>query len=90
MSIILLVFAPLALQYERGWTFLAPLAAAFYLLSMAANYTELTLLTGDFPRPGERTCSQRLARLRKWKNVRGWLCQRVADYLNYFSPGHVE
>jgi len=89
MSIILLIFAPLALQYERGWTFLAPLAAAFYLLSIFANYTELVLLTGDWPRDGERTCSQRLARLRKWKNVRGWLCQKVADYLNYFSPGHV-
>jgi len=89
MSIILLIFAPLALQYERGHTWLLPLAIAFYLLSLIANYTELVLLTGDFPRQGERTCSQRLARLRKWPNVRGWLCQQVANYLNFISPGHV-
>jgi hypothetical protein len=90
MSLILLIFAPLALQYERGWVSLAPLAAAFYFLSVAANYTELVLLTGDFPRDGERTFSQRLARIRHWKNTRGRLCQAVADYLNYFSPGHVK
>ena len=90
MSLILLILAPLALQYERGWTVLAPLAIVFYLLSALANYTELALLTWDWPRPGERTFSQRLARLRKWPGLRGWLCQRVANYLNYFSPGHVQ
>lgn len=90
MILLLLILAPLALQYERGWTLLAPLAIVFYLLSALANYTELAWLTLDWPRPGERTCSQRLARLRKWPGLRGWLCQRVTNYLNYFSPGHVK
>lgn len=90
MSLILLIFAPLALQYERGHTWLLPIAALFFLLDVIANYTELALLTWDWPQPGEYTFSKRLSRLERLPGIRGEICKSVSDYLNYFSPGHVK
>lgn len=90
MSLILLIFAPLALQYERGHTWLFPVAVPFYLLDVIANYTELAVLFWDWPTKGEYTFSKRLSRLRFYPGIRGEICRTVADYLNYFSPGHVK
>ena len=90
MSLILLIFAPLVLQYENGWKWLAPLAICFWLLDVIANYTELAVLTLDWPKAGEYTFSKRLARLRHRPGILGDICQGVSDYLNYFSPGHVK
>jgi len=89
MSIILLIFAPLALQYELGNKWLAPVAFVFLLLDVIANYTELALLTWDWPLPGEYTFSKRLARLRRYPGLMGEICENLSRYLNNISPGHV-
>lgn len=90
MSLILLLFAPVALQYERGHQWLFPFALVFFVLDVIANYTELALLTWDFPRAHEYTFSKRLTRLKSLPGIRGDACWLVSDYLNYISPGHVK
>lgn len=89
LSLIVLALYPLAIQYEvRGWRI-----KYFYwsvgLLDVLVNYTELAVLTADFPKRGEYTFSTRLIRLRRgnWYN-RLW-ARAVIPYLNYFQPGHV-
>ena len=87
----LLLFAiyPYAVQYEkypnRIWA-----AALTHILSGYLNFTTFVLYTLDFPMSGEWTFSKRLARLRRLSGFRGAICQQVANYLNYFSPGHVK
>lgn len=90
MSFILLIFAPIALQYERGHKWLFPVAFLFLVLDVIANYTELALLTWDWPMPGEYTFSKRLARLRRYPGLMGELCENLSRYLNQISPGHVK
>lgn len=90
MSIILLIFAPLALQYELGHKWLWPVAMLFLLLDVIANYTELALLTLDWPLPGEYTFSKRLARLRRYPGLMGEMCNNISNFLNHISPGHVK
>lgn len=89
LSILLLVLYPVAIQYEvRQWR-IKYLYWLTGLIDIAANYTELALLTADFPESGEYTFSTRLIRLRKgnWYN-RLW-ARAVIPYLNFFQPGHV-
>lgn len=88
MTILLAVLYPLAVQFERGgwWRLLAPITVFTLLIDVIANYTELALLTWDFPRKGEHTFSTRLLRLRYTYGWRGTVYHAVIAYLNYFAP----
>lgn len=88
MTILLALLYPLAVQYDRGgrWRLLAPLTLLTIGVNMLANYTELALLTWDFPQPGEHTFSQRLKRLVEDDGWRGVLARGIAEALNYFAP----
>ena len=88
MTILLALLYPIAVQYDRGgrWRLLAPLTVLTIGINMLANYTELALLTWDFPQPGEHTFSQRLKRLVNDRGWRGVLARGIAAGLNYFAP----
>lgn len=88
MSLLLALLYPLAVQYERGswWKTLLPLTLLTLLIDIIANYTELALLTWDFPKRGEWTFSTRLKRLQTDSGWRGALAQYVVVYLNFFAP----
>jgi hypothetical protein len=79
---------PLAVQFERGgwWRLLAPVTLFALLIDVIANYTELALLTWDFPRKGELTFSTRLLRLRHDTGHMQYAYSNVIDYLNFFAP----
>lgn len=91
MSILLALLYPLAVQYERGgwWKLLAPVTLFALVIDIVANYTELALLTWDFPMQGEYTFSTRLKRLQRERGWRGSLARPIVVYLNFFYPGHV-
>ena len=79
----------LGIQYERGgwWRLVLPVALAAALLDVALNYTELALLTWDYPRAGEYTFSQRLQRLQSAQGWRGSAARFVERYmLGPFDP----
>ena len=88
MSILLALLYPLAVQVERGgwWYLLAPLTLVTLVLDVVCNYTELALLTWDFPTRGEYTFSTRLRRLKYYGSFRGKFARLVVDYLNFWSP----
>ncbi len=88
MSLILALLFPIAIQYERGglWRLLAPITFVAVLLDIAANYTELALLTWDWPRKGEHLFSQRLKRLIHNTDWRGTLARSIAIPLDFFDP----
>lgn len=92
MTLLLALLYPFAIQYQRGgkWeTYLKWLAVITAVIDVIANYTELALLTWDFPRAGERTFSQRCARLIHqdgWAGIVGRLTQK---YCNFFMSGHI-
>lgn len=88
MTLLLALLFPFAIQYERGgwWRVLAPITLLTVIVDVAANYTELALLTWDHPRPGEHTFSQRLYRLQFNTDWRGSLARPIVDALNYFAP----
>ena len=88
MSILLAIIYPLAVQIERkGWWYLlAPVTIFALVIDVIANYTELALMTWDFPRRGEHTFSTRLLRLKHDAGWRGFCARLIAKYLNYFSP----
>ena len=92
-TILLALLYPIAIQYERGghWHLLASLTLLTIWVNVLANYTELALLTWDFPQPGEHTFSQRLKRLIKDSGLRGVLARDIAKALNYLAPdgGHI-
>lgn len=91
LSPLLLILYPLAIQYKtRNWRWLTPLTLFAIVLDVAANYTELALLTWDFPRKGEYTFSQRLSRLQYGNAWQRFISRLVIPYLNYFDPGHVK
>jgi len=92
MTILLALLYPLAIQYQRSgyWRILAPLTLFTAIVDVVANYTELAVLTFDFPRTGETTFSKRCARLIHqdgWAGSVGRLTQR---YCNFFMAGHIE
>lgn len=88
MTLLLALLYPLAVQFERGglWRLLAPVTVFALLIDVVANYTELALLTWDFPQKGEHTFSTRLLRLRYNDDFTGQWCRAVIAYLNYFAP----
>ena len=89
MSLILALGYPLGIQYERGglWWIVFPFVTVpLWIIDIAANYTELALLTLDFPQKGEYTFSKRLKRLKYDRTWRGYYCAYVIVYLNHFAP----
>lgn len=89
LSLPLLVLYPLAIQYEvRRW----PIRYLYYavgIIDVIANYTELAVLTLDFPRKGEYTFSQRLRRLQYGNRYQRLWAKVVIPYLNFFQANHV-
>lgn len=89
LSLLLLLLYPLAIQYEvRQWR-IRYLYYAVGLIDVIANYTELALLTGDFPRKGEYTFSQRLRRLQYGNAYHRLWARAIIPYLNFFQANHV-
>ena len=88
MSILLALLYPIAVQYERDgwWLLLTPITVFTLALDVVCNYSELALLTWDFPRCKEYTFSARLLRLEYDCTWRGRYCAYVIVYLNYFAP----
>lgn len=64
----------------------APVTIFTFFLDIVCNYTELALLTWDFPEKGELTFSERLVRLQYKLDFRGEIARFVIPYLNYFDP----
>lgn len=81
-----LLYVP-AVQYNRGglWQLMLPVTVLTLLIDVIANYTELALLTWDWPRKGEYTFSHRLARLQFDAGWRGRLAKLAIAYTNYFD-----
>lgn len=88
MSILLALLYPIAIQIERCglWRVLLPVTVVALVIDVIANYTELALLTWDWPRSGEYTYSQRLKRLKYSTGVRGAFARWCVSYCNYFDP----
>jgi len=92
MFIVLLLLYPVAIQYQRGgaWRLLYPVTALALALDIWANYTELTIIMWDAPRPLEYTFSERLERLIFDYGWRGNVARITAAYLNFFMPHHIK
>lgn len=92
MTILLALFYPLAIQYQRGgyWRVLAPFTLLTALIDVVANYTELALITWDFPQKGEQTFSNRCARLIHQDGWAGFVGRLTQRYCNFFMAGHIE
>lgn len=88
MSLLLALLYIPAVQYTRGgwWRLLVPVTLFALLLDVIANYTELALLTWDWPRKREYTFSTRLIRLQHSADWRGKLVRPIVTFLNYFDP----
>jgi hypothetical protein len=87
VTLLLAFLYPLAIQSDRGiwWEIALTLALILpitLLLDICANYTELALLTWDFPHQGEYTFSKRLERL-QYTAPR---YAKLASILNTISP----
>lgn len=91
MTLILALLYPLAVQYKRGgwWLLVAPVTFAALIIDIWCNYTELALITLDFPARGEWTFSTRLQRLQYYHGWRGTFARACRDYCNYFDKDHV-
>ena len=76
------------IQFERGrwWHLVLPITLLALLVDIILNYTELAILTLDFPKAGEFTFSQRLARLKKEAGWRGVSGRYIARVLNAIAP----
>ena len=91
MSLLLAILYIPAVQYTRGgrWRIFLPFTLVALVLDVWCNYTELALLTWDFPRKNEWTFSTRLCRLVLDAGWRGRVARAVVRYLNWVMPGHV-
>lgn len=80
-----------AIQHERGglWKlcYIAVLPALF--VDVLLNYTELALLTLDFPKWGEWTFSSRLKRLKDSQTWRGSVALYLKKVLDNIAPSGV-
>lgn len=81
----------IGIQYERGgwWRVFYLVAGPALVLDLVLNYTELALMTWDFPRRGEWTFSTRLERLQYAPGWRGRWCWYVARVLDVIAPSGV-
>ena len=88
MSLLLALLYPFAMLYKRGgwWQIVYVITLPAYVLDIIVNYTELALLTWDFPRKGEYTFSKRLQRLQYNTDFRGWIAHKIIPFLDYFDP----
>ena len=91
MSILLALLYPIAVQYERGglWRVVMPITLVTLIIDVIANFTELALLTWDYPRVGEYTFSDRLLRLQHNEDWRGIIARVVVRYCNFFYATHI-
>jgi hypothetical protein len=80
---VLWVLYVVGIQYQRGgwWRLCVVVAVPALLLSVLANFTVLALITWDWPKRGEWTFSQRLARLLHAPGWRGLLAWAIARFL---------
>lgn len=92
MFIVLALFYPLAIQYQRGgyWRLLAPFTLLTAIIDVYCNYTELALLTWDYPRNNEITFSIRCARLIHQDGWVGKVGRFTQKYCNFFMAGHIQ
>ena len=88
MTLLLALLYIPAIQVERGgwWLVLTPIALVTLVIDVIANYTELALITWDYPQKREYTFSTRLLRLKHDNGLRGRFARSVIAYLNYFDP----
>lgn len=87
----LLLLFPLAIQYDRGgvWRLVLPFTLIALAVDIWLNFTTLAIYTWDFPKVFEWTFSTRLTRLKSNTDWRGPIARVLADYLNFWKPGHV-
>ncbi|CAB4134828.1 hypothetical protein UFOVP275_21 [uncultured Caudovirales phage] len=88
MSILLILFYCFGIQYERGgwWRVFSVIAVVGLVIDVIANYTELAIVTGDFPRKGEWTFSKRLRRLQQNNDWRGDFARYIGGCLDKIAP----
>lgn len=88
MTLLLALLYPIAVQAERGgwWLIVTPITFIALVIDVIANYTELALITWDFPANGEWTFSLRLRRLRTLPGWRGEFGKYVARVLDSIAP----
>jgi hypothetical protein len=91
MSLLLALLYPIAIQGTRGglWCLLLPITIVAWVIDIVANYTELALLTWDFPRKGEHTFSTRCLRLIKQDGWAGFVGRKTQTFCNFFYKGHI-
>jgi hypothetical protein len=85
---ILLPLYFISVQYERGglWRVCAVFGVIGLVIDVILNYTELALITLDFPKWGEWTFSKRLTRLQHNTDWRGDFARYLANCLNQIAP----
>jgi hypothetical protein len=78
----------IAIQYERGgsWRWLKLFGVAALIIDVILNFTELAILTLDFPKWGEWTFSKRLERLQKSTGRRKELALYIGGCLDKIAP----
>lgn len=71
------------IQYFRGglWRVFAPITLFGGFIDIILNYTELALLTWDFPKKNEVTFSKRLKRLQYNTDWKGSLARFIAKWM---------
>lgn len=82
----------IGIQYERKGVFylLFPITLIAAIIDIVLNYTELALLTWDWPKSGEYTFSTRLERLIHSDGWRGTFANFVKKYmLDWADPDGV-
>jgi hypothetical protein len=92
VSLFLMILYPIAIQGLRGglWRVLLPLTVVAWVVDVVANYTELALLTWDFPRKGEHTFSTRCERLITQQGWSGFVGRQTQLFCNFFYSNHIK
>lgn len=92
--LILLPLYAIGIQVERGgwWRVLWPFTLVALFWDIVLNFTELALLTLDYPEWGEWTFSKRLSRLRFDYGWRGQVARYLKRCLDAIAPSglHIE
>jgi len=91
IDLLLILLKPglLCLSNPKRYWYMLPLLALAWVVDMLANWTTLSLVTGDgFPRRGEWTFSQRLPRLCRTAGPDMLLYIEIAMKLNRIDPLH--